>query len=1023
MPVLEPDASIRLPEVAVLKASAGSGKTFTLTERYVQFALSQGISKNALGNILAITFSNNASQEMKRNVLTWLKLIAFADPERTREIVQVVSGGQKHVRARAGELIEEILSRYPDLQVRTIDSFMSAVFRASALDFGFHPEFEIVLDPGPLTDYAFSLYLREAREGSGRAKILDETVRAMLANQAKDDKYPWDPAAALLAEMKAIDGKLSMLDTPLDLADTQPRLREIESQILHILEEASLLVDSSGLEPNGRSTFPRALSSARAGRFKDLIEMGMKLLPVKKPGKGGDTGAYHRIEESWQLTNALVGDYAGVWARAYYHPYLLVHADMGAAAAGVKKSRNTVFIGDIGRMLGDWLSAEKIPDIYFRLGERIFHFLIDEFQDTSPLQWRNLFPLIENSLSEGGSLFVVGDTKQAIYGFRNADFTIMRGLEAANPFPSARHSVADLPFNHRSKPRVLAFTEETFKKNAAASDAYREAARASGLTDYVQAAIKTDDPGYVELETLARDDENPPERVKLQAVMEELSGRGYSWGDIAVLAPKNSDIIRATSWLNEKGIPFISFSSLDVRRRKVAAEILGLLSFLDSPPDDLSFASFILGVIFTRTLTRRRGWKDMERIRAFLFSNRDNPPLYKAFQTAFPDIWEAYFSGLFRSTGYLPLYDLVSEIFAAFDLFDTAEDEEATLAKLLEAVKDYEGSGANSLRNFLRLATDPEADAGAWAIAVPRGADCVHAMTVHKAKGLGFPVTVVLLYGERNRGFDHVIYKEQNGAGMVKLNQKIAERDPGLGALYAAESLGRAVNSLNSLYVALTRAKSEMYVIGVKGERDGFPFDILPEAGFEPRTDKGPARSGMQRERPQTLLLHATRPLAAAPSASRLALEERRRGEMIHRILSLVTSAEADVDAQLAEAARRAAREARETQLSPEALKSLSSLLHTPEVSEIFSPRTGRRIYTEQEFCDSAGRLVRMDRVVADADRVIVVDYKTGDEEETQAEHDAQIRRYVEVLSGAFPGRRVEALLVYTDRGMVRRVG
>jgi hypothetical protein len=95
--------------------------------------------------------------------------------------------------------------------------------------------------------------------------------------------------------------------------------------------------------------------------------------------------------------------------------------------------------------LAGYLDSTVVPDVYFRIGETIFHFLIDEFQDTSPIQWRNLFPLIENSLSQGGSLFTVGDTKQAIYGFRNADYAIMKGLERNNPFPSAEHSVRSWP--------------------------------------------------------------------------------------------------------------------------------------------------------------------------------------------------------------------------------------------------------------------------------------------------------------------------------------------------------------------------------------------------------------------------------------------------------------------------------------------------------------------------------------------------------------------------------------------------
>src|SRR4030065_2790443 len=128
-----------------------------------------------------------------------------------------------------------------------------------------------------------------------------------------------------------------------------------------------------------------------------------------------------------------------------------------------KRRQGKVFIEDINRNLAEYLHADLVPDIYLRIGEAVLHFLIDEFQDTSPIQWRNLFPLIENSLSQKGSAFVVGDTKQAIYGFRNADYTIMKTFETQNPFPSAQYAVQELKVNYRSLQRIIEFNNRVFK--------------------------------------------------------------------------------------------------------------------------------------------------------------------------------------------------------------------------------------------------------------------------------------------------------------------------------------------------------------------------------------------------------------------------------------------------------------------------------------------------------------------------------------------------------------------------------
>jgi ATP-dependent helicase/nuclease subunit A len=501
-------------------------------------------------------------------------------------------------------------------------------------------------------------------------------------------------------------------------------------------------------------------------------------------------------------------------------------------------------------------------------------------------------------------------------------------------------------------------------------------------------------------------------------VLEQLRARGYRWGDIALLASKNEEITRATSWLNEKGIPFISFSSLDVRGRKVAAEMLALLGFLDSPPDDLAFATFLLGGIFASALAARRGGEPPS-MHTFLFRCRKERPLYKAFQREFPELWRELFAGLFRSAGYLPLYDLVSEAYTAFRVFDAAGEEEATLAKLLEKVKEFEGSGSNSLREFLGSAGSGS-DGGEWAIDVPRSADSVRAMTVHKSKGLGFPVVIALLYGEASRGFEHTVLREAGGIGLVKLTQEIAARDSELAQLYDEEATKEKVNRLNALYVALTRARRELYVVGVKRPRDTFPFDLLPASGFAPAADKGRAAAGPGEAEPSAELSHETGPVRVTFSLGRLNREERRRGDLAHRMLSLVREAGDDLEAALAEAAEQAGLEAREVPAVSGLALAAFRLISETGLGQYFAPAPGRTILTEQEFCDADGRLRRMDRVVVDPDRVTVIDYKTGPEAEE--EHIQEIQSYARILEGAYPGRRVEAVLAYLDRLETRRV-
>jgi ATP-dependent exoDNAse (exonuclease V) beta subunit len=527
------------------------------------------------------------------------------------------------------------------------------------------------------------------------------------------------------------------------------------------------------------------------------------------------------------------------------------------------------------------------------------------------------------------------------------------------------------------------------------------------------------------VELIDKEGEDPAERSKLHQVLEELASRGYRYRDIAVLTARNEEVVKVTTWLSERDIPFISYSSLDVRRRKVTGEIISLLRFLDSPPDDLAFAAFLLGEIFRSNLQQEKSRITPEQLHEFIFRNRRNPPLYKVFQKELGDLWERFFSRLFRSVGYLPLYDLVTEAFRVFRVFAVLQEDEATFARILEAVKDFEGSGSNSLRDFIGYADEEKTGGSEWEIDVPRNMNAVKVMTIHKAKGLGFPVVIVLLYGTSRRGFDYILDREGEETVFLKLNQRIIASAPQFKGRYDEEVVKEMVNRLNSLYVGFTRAREELYVIGIRGKKDSRPFDLLPVLEYPPVT-----RPERILERPAdeewiSPLYHPAEPPpfhAITHEPGGINPEERRRGELIHRVFSLIEWREEDFEARLARAIRVASDEMR-AEYDPRELKEIiRKAIEHPEVKELFIPRPGREIRREQEFVDGEGRLSRMDRLVIDQDQVIVVDWKTGKDRNAERAYEVQMRNYLKILEGIYPERRIEGFIVYVDRGEVERV-
>ena len=1021
--VLEKDKDNCFPHFVVLKASAGSGKTHTLTKRYVQFLLSDQIPHGGLRNILAVTFSNNAAKEMKERILRWLKGVYLEEPDKTDELAEIISLNRNELKEKAGRNIDSILDNYSDFQVKTLDSFMTTVFKSSAIDFGYNPDFDILLDNDSVMEYAFNLFLRRVKTNSSEGELLKDIVRLVMESKSKSSTYIWEPTKTVTDEVKNIYRKLSSTGSNINIVDYSKSMKEVKNSITRQVERIESLINESHLERSMGSSYNAILESVKKKQFPDLIGKGFKSPPVKKPGKKDFNGikSLEAIDLEWQKLKEIISLYTRYHALSYCNPYLKFYSAFKETLEKIKRQEGKIFIEDINKMLSNYMDSQIVPDVYFRIGETVFHYLIDEFQDTSPLQWANLYPLIDNSLSEGGSLFVVGDTKQSIYGFREADYRIMKEFETKSPFLSSGHLVKELTRNFRSRKKILDFNEKVFKEKLLKSD-YSEAAQKSGLTNYNQ-EVKDwgTDTGYIEVCMIDKSD-NHDEKEKIRMIIHEVVKRGYCYGDIAVLTSKNENVIRVSAWLNEMDIPFVPYSSLDVRIRKITNEIVSLLNFLSSPLDDLAFATFCLGEILFKALKKSDKLDiDSSKIHSFFFNSRNNSPLYKSFQNEYPQIWGDFFEGLFKSSGYLPLYDLVNEVLRIFMVFETFKDEEASLIKILEVIKDFEDRGNNNIKDFLNFAGKPGQESE-WNINVPEGLNAVKVMTIHKAKGLGFPIVINLLYGEkldRPAGYN-VIRERDKNAKLLKLTRKIVENNPDLALAYDENKIKERINRLNSLYVGFTRAKNEMYVIGVKGAKDKFPFELLPVDEFKPSSKPGLVLQKPKKSESRFFTYHHRKmPKYHIHTGDIIHIEEKKRGEFIHRVLSYIECPfyenEKELEKEIKGTVEKVIHEMGESHSSEEIIEIIVKFLFNIEVKKYFLPTISRTIKNEQEFTDAMGNLLRMDRVIIDKDSVTVMDFKTGKREAEENNYKRQLQKYMKILKEIYPDKSINGVIAYVD--------
>ncbi|MRR09941.1 hypothetical protein EG831_07705, partial [bacterium] len=616
--------------------------------------------------------------------------------------------------------------------------------------------------------------------------------------------------------------------------------------------------------------------------------------------------------------------------------------------------------------------------VYLKLGARISHYLIDEFQDTDPAQWRSLQPLLDETLASDGSAFLVGDLKQAIYMFRKADYRIMkrlkeeiRGVRPCIMLPPSVEDAAmldDLPLNFRSGEVIVDYVAGVFQRNLKdliGQRRFRE--DRTDLTSYRQAPVpKNLGRGHVDVRHFERPrnddhapDEGVPEREAVLSIIRDVTGRGYGFHDIAVLASKNERLETAIGWLTAEGIPASSSSGLDIRKRRVVAELLELLRWLDSPIDNLAWAAVVRGEMLARAAQGDGYAWDQDRATAMLLEAGQRLAGRGAYYNARPadgsfgPVWDRYFRDLYRLVGFSPVYDIVCLAVDRFDVFRRFPDEAAAVLLLLQAAHRTEAEGGTSIRGFLEECGKPTADS--FELELPEQMLGVRLMTSYKAKGMGFPVVINLLADDGRKRADDYYSRNGDEITYYRLTDKIAGHTrgfaPDLAGLKDEFDADAEVQELNSLYVACTRAEDELYnLVSFQGpDRNGkrSAYSLLFPACELGR--KAAPRAGGGKPPPPPLQPTAVpgRQLPCewqpqgAWTLARLA--ETRRGQFFHRVLEGVTELPQDrgplVEA-LVEANRRMVPDA-----DPDALaREVAAFLAQPQVACWFEGREGRTV-------------------------------------------------------------------------------
>ncbi len=1043
---------IQSPELRVVEASAGSGKTFALAKRYVQLMLIGGIAgSNSIRQILAITFTNKAAFEMKARILDFLKRIALdlLSPDEQKEIVEPLKIDKKTVRENAHRIMDEIILNYNFFQVQTIDSFINALLSGCAFKIGLSARFKIRHDAFEYMCYSLDRLIDRAGSDARISGLFENFLRQYLF---LENKSSWFPKKDIQGLLFALYQQSNIYAKDFFIFPLSEDLLTMKAKTFEKFKRLRAQCPEGGTDGRFLKSFDSFIGKYHRGfDFDSLPDYFSRLeFPIRS---GADLP--RAVQDAWEDLREDLRAVSEAEACASFNPYLEIFYNVLAEFKEAARQDDVLFLEELNKKAHMLFEEEGITagELYYRLATRFRHYLIDEFQDTSLLQWQNLSAMAEEALSTGGTVFYVGDKKQAIYGFRGGEVRLFDEVKESLRQFNVQEEV--LKTNYRSFQTLVDFNNQVFslanlerfvrdkqtheeekKKKDIVHFTAEDFTRLGSLFGHSQQETLPQKKGghvrvrYVAGTVLAERQEQVREDLLRQ--IQDLSRR-YAYGQIAILTRDNNDVETVTSWLSEEGIAVESERTLNIKEHFIVQQLVLFLKFLNSPSDNIAFSSFVMGDVFCRAVNM-----STDEMRDFLFSLRSSMRrdgsfyVYMAFRQQYPQLWQAAVEAYFKRAGFYPVYELVISMIEGFKIFEHFADQQGFVMQFLEMIKRYE-SEASDLTAFLEYY---EANEHEHLYVNVAGSDSIRVMTIHKAKGLEFPVVLLPFFemsvrvGQTSgsslgqRAF--IVDARAEKLGLYRIKSKYLKFSQHLEEVRAREYIDSFFSELNNAYVALTRAVEEMFIW--IPERSGSSINIASFLISQECYDRGAPLRQEKEQRPKKrsemeyvvlsppVYRDWIKFLEYEFEADSQSIKNRasiRQGNILHALLQNLESVGGQpVDERLQGALCVVRGKFPMVHDFSEHLNIVKALLLREDCADLFSVKEGE-ILCEQEIVDEFGRIHRMDRLIVEEGRVRVVDYKMSAAQ--QESHIKQIGVYMDLLKKMFPGRTIEGVLLYLD--------
>jgi ATP-dependent exoDNAse (exonuclease V) beta subunit len=1025
------------PSFSIYDASAGSGKTYALVKEYLKIILT-ATKNDAYRNILAITFTNKAVHEMKSRIVGSLSEFAKEEPNSKAYdlMCDLVFDTQDwpaklsiiQIKTKSQHIIKHIIHNYAAFDISTIDKFTHKVIRAFAHDLGLPMTFEVTLDTETLLVEAVDAIIAQAGE--------DETLTKLLVDftmEKTDDDKSWDISREILETGKLVLNENNRNEivhfqdkTISDFIGIKEKLvlacKDIEKENVVLAQAVLSLIDTNGIDLKSfsRGTFPNHIQSIVDGKFNPKNKMFHEFddIAINKTAK--DRAIIENIIPD--LLQRLIIMYKNFEKRDFYKAFLKNITPLSLLntvsneLAKIQEEQNVLSITEFNAIIYREIQNQPAPFIYERLGERYRHFFIDEFQDTSEMQWQNLIPLIDNATSseidgEKGTLMIVGDPKQSIYRWRGGKAEQFIALSKdQNPFNNPDKLVKQLDKNYRSYSQIIEFNNDFFKK---LSSEFENLDYKDLYQNHSHQNVNARTGGYVNISFLPvvekselNDDDEALDKNELYVLatlqtIEKVVRQGFEYKDIVVLSRKRSQGVAIANYLTEQNIPLLSSETLMIQNANEVRLIIHLLKYLKNSSDLESKAYFL--EYLAQNSQNTLGVHDFIAQGMLLVDETEFENWLASFDVAFS----------FESSRKKSLYEAVEIIVSNFL---NPKKSNAYVQYFLDIVLERDIRNQAGISDFLNYW---DKNAEKFSIPSPEGNNAVRIMTIHKSKGLEFPV-VIMPFAEEdyNRKPKDKLWldTEESDFGLPKVLIDNSSAVEGFGenakSVYDQKKQEELLDNINVLYVALTRAEEQLYVISqsLKPKKEGgYPSNMasffieylatLPD--FE--EDKLEYEFGMpiklssekkHIDTSKTILLVSD---VLNPKNIKIAQKESlmwgthqqeaiEYGNVVHEVLSFVKSIH-DIDLAIDKAIESGL--INFTQ-SAAVRKSLFEIVTHCELLDYF--KEGNKVLNEQTIIQKEGRIVKPDRiVVTNENDVFLLDYKTGVH---QAKYQTQLENY-----------------------------